>query len=148
MDFNEYMAFVRKCSQEPIQELTELDFNDLEKTLETKLPAEFKSYYLEYNGNDSAPDECCYLFFPIKYGFSIERRLEVYAKQGIHFGKKIPFAGDEYGHTYVLSLEDSSFGKVLFLQHEYEDNQEYEVVANSFSEFLTSFVSKGKTFLR
>ncbi|KEQ26659.1 SMI1/KNR4 family protein [Paenibacillus tyrfis] len=147
MDFNEYMTFVRKCSQEPIQELTELDFHELEKTLGTKLPVEFKSYYLEHNGNHSVPDEC-YLFFPIKYGFSIERRLEVYAKQGIHFGKKIPFAGDGYGHTYALSLEDNSFGKVLFLQHENEDNQEYEVVANSFSEFLIFFVSKGKTFVR
>ncbi|WP_411828388.1 SMI1/KNR4 family protein [Paenibacillus elgii] len=60
----------------------------------------------------------------------------------------MPFAGDGYGHTYFLSLEDNSFGKVLFFQHETEDHQEYEVVANSFSEFLIYFVSKGKTFVR
>ncbi|MFB6364884.1 SMI1/KNR4 family protein [Paenibacillus elgii] len=86
--------------------------------------------------------------FPDKIRIFYRTAIRSLAKQGIHFGKKIPFAGDEYGHTYVLSLEDSSFGKVLFLQHEYEDNQEYEVVANSFSEFLAFFVSKGKTFVR
>ncbi|KZE83462.1 hypothetical protein AV654_07750 [Paenibacillus elgii] len=46
-------------------------------------------------------------------------------------------------HWKITALE-----KYYFFQHETEDHQEYKVVANSFSEFLISFVSKGKTFVR
>lgn len=145
MDFNEYMAFVRKCKEEPIKELNESDFGDLEKTMGAELPAEFKSFYLKSNGE---VENEYYSFSPIRYGFSIEKHIYVYAAQGISFGKKIPFATDIHGHTYLLSLENVSYGQVLFLQHEYEDEQEYDFVANNFTDFLNEFVSKNKTFLQ
>ena len=143
MDFTEYKALVDEWRKETVKPLIKSDFNDLEKMMEKNLPTDFIDHYLESNGEI---DSDKYSFFPIKYGFSLERFMYTQKQSGVEYAKKLPFASDLYGHKYVLSLEDDSYGHVLFLTHGYEDRQEYDFVSNSFLMFMNDYVSKGKTF--
>lgn len=145
MDFIAHKALIDEWRQEAIQSLTKSDFGDLEKVAEKSLPEDFISHYLQHNGQITSEK---YSFWSIHYGISIERFMHIQKRQGIDFGKKLAFASDLYGHTYVLSLEDDSYGQVFHLRHEHEDKQAYDFVSDSFTAFMNDFVSAEKTFLR
>ena len=145
MDFAGYIAFVGKCREELIKPLKDSDFSELEGIFQISLPLDFKEFYLKYNG-DYHPVE--YKFYPIKYGFSIEKVIFIKREMGVEYGKKMPFATDGYGHIYVLSLEKDDYGQVLVLNHECEHEQRYEFIAQDFTEFMTEYVLKCRTVLK
>ncbi len=130
------------------QQLTKAEITAFEQQYEIELPETFKQHYLQYNGG-YPPYE--YLkgidhiftingFYPIKYGrLTIEKLISDYQKSGINLTKAIPFAYDNGGNVYLLSVEKSTCGQVLIMEAESENNKKNLLVAKSFTHFLDSF---------
>ena len=130
------------------RQLTKAEITAFEQQYEIELPETFKQHYLQYNGG-YPPYE--YLkgadhiftingFYPIKYGrLTIEKLISDYQKSGINLTKAIPFAYDNGGNIYLLSVEKSTCGQVFIMEAESEDNKKNLLVAKSFTHFLDSF---------
>lgn len=129
------------------QKLVETDFNSIETQLAVKLPSSFKKHYIENNGGYppfetvKGINHILYSinsFYPIKYGrLPIEKIIVSFKESNINLGKKIPFAYDNGGNVYLLSLDDDQyFQKILLIEAEFLKDYNYHIVANSFSEFI------------
>ena len=117
------------------QQLTKAEITAFEQQYEIELPETFKQHYLQYNGG----------YPPYEYLkgadhiFTIEKLISDYQKSGINLTKAIPFAYDNGGNVYLLSVEKSTCGQVFIMEAESEDNKKNLLVAKSFTHFLDSF---------
>ena len=137
---------------------TEIQFDELEKTIGKSLPADFKALYLWHNGLDDEEN-----FGSLFYGmdlFPIDRIIEQYlykkdndASENIPLQKAdkeidpdnidnidwIKFAFDGSHTGLFIDLAPSSngnYGQIIFIDNEYETGI---VVANSTAELVKSF---------
>ncbi len=137
------------------QQLINQDFEIFETDLGLfKLPIDFKSHYLKYNGG-YPPEEYQYVilkdtihtinsFIPLKYGdLPIEQILQDYKSSGYQIYPKIPFAYDNGGNLYCISLEKEDRGNIYILLIEKMENpMEFHFVADSFSYFIKMFAKE------
>ena len=141
--------------------LSENDFNDVEKNLEVSFPASFKSHYFKWNGG--TPTLSCFVndnidydyieirdFIPMKYSkqfeddpdFTLEGRAINEWKLNELPKNLIPFAFD-WGGNY-LCLEKNSWQIIYYVRDVWSENISREanfkknsiIIAKSFDEFL------------
>ena len=141
--------------------LSENDFNDVEKNLEVSFPASFKSHYFKWNGG--TPTLSCFVndnidydyieirdFIPMKYSkqfeddpdFTLEGRAINEWKLNELPINLIPFAFD-WGGNY-LCLEKNSWQIIYYVRDVWSENISREanfkknsiIIAKSFEEFL------------
>ncbi|MCI0915358.1 SMI1/KNR4 family protein [Pseudomonas putida] len=122
------------------KEISSADLDLLEEVLGDRLPPEFRRLYLSSNGGyiDDAQggnDLLLAGFIPIKYG-----RIPIdiaYKELVLDFPRmkgRVPFAFDEGGNYFLLTLSGEAQGEVGFW---IMDTEEYHVVADAFREFLS-----------
>ena len=141
--------------------LSEYDFNEVEKNLEVSFPASFKSHYFKWNGG--TPNLSCFVndnidydyieirdFIPMKYfkqfeddpDFTLEGRAINEWELNELPKNLIPFAFD-WGGNY-LCLEKNSWQIIYYVRDVWSENISREanfkkisiIIANSFEEFL------------
>ncbi len=120
--------------------LTPADLDELEKLYNWKFPESFRQLYLQYNGG-YLPDEWMERNEIIFGGFDSIRYGELTAEQIYKnliesFPQLIdlfPFAYDQGGHSFLLSLRAKDYGMIyVFLM----DGEELVDVSDTFDEFL------------
>lgn len=122
------------------KELSCVDLDLLEGVLGGRLPPEFRRLYLSSNGGyiDDAQggnDLLLAGFVPIKYGrIPMDMAYKELIEDFPQMRGRVPFAFDEGGNYFLLTLSGEEQGEVgLWIM----DTEEYHVVADTFSEFLT-----------
>lgn len=120
------------------------DFIEVEKLVKSSLPQTFKKLYLHNNGGFPARtefdgEEFCFSiggFNPIRYGNpSIESLIKDFYRADGSMQCLVPFAYDDGGNTFMLSLRTEDYGKVyLWLQ----DEERMELVISSFDSFVAA----------
>ena len=111
----------------------------MESSLGGTVPPNFRQLYLESNGgyvDDSQGGNTLLLagFVPIKYGrIPMELAYKELVEDYPQMKGRVPFAFDEGGNYFLLTLSGGGQGEVgLWIM----DGEEYHVVADNFSEFL------------
>lgn len=119
--------------------LVQNDFSELEEIIKKPLPAQFKNFYLVNNGGylpEDNSDNPFLLggFIAIKYGrVPVERTYERLISGFPELKEMIPFAYDDGGNCFLLSLRDKDYGKIyIWLM----DEKELTFVSESFDEFI------------
>lgn len=121
----------------------EHQFDRISKLLNAEIPQELKSIlqdYAELGVRENTYSNALGKVFPLASFCSyrmIYDFLEEFNRGG--FEKIIPFAIDNGGWVYCLSIDENIYGKVYLFQMEmpYENEIEaFEFVANSFEEFI------------
>lgn len=130
------------------QQLTITELITFENSFSRNIPIDFKEHYLKYNGGYPPYENLKGLqnnftingFYPIKYGrLPIEKIIKDYKNSGIDFIDKIPFAYDNGGNIYLISIETNTYGYVYILEVDFLEEKNYILVSKSFSDFLNSF---------
>ncbi|WP_233100430.1 SMI1/KNR4 family protein [Pseudomonas putida] len=116
----------------------DLDF--LEEVLGGRLPPEFRRLYLSSNGGyigdaQGGNDLLLTGFVPIKYGrIPMDIAYRELVEDFPQMKGRVPFAFDEGGNYFLLTLSGEEQGEVgLWIM----DTEEYHVVADAFPEFLS-----------
>lgn len=121
--------------------ITESEITKLESYLGCKLPSEFISHYLKFNGGFpdcdtlSGKDNIFSIdgFLPIKHGaLTIESLRRDMAGQ-LQMSDFIPFANDAGGNIFVINLGINDYGNIYLVA---ADTGEVIFVCSSFSDFL------------
>lgn len=122
------------------KEISCADLEFLEERLGGTLPPDFRRLYLSSNGGyiDDAQggnDLLLAGFVPIKYGrIPMDIAYKELVEDFPQMKGRVPFAFDEGGNYFLLTLSGEAQGEVgLWIM----DTEEYHVVADTFSEFLT-----------
>lgn len=130
------------------QQLTTAELAAFEQQFNIKLPMAFKEHYLKHNGGYPPYEYVKGIanvltingFYPIKYGrLPVEKIIADYGKNGIVFDGKIPFAYDNGGNMYLISLEADTYGHIFIIETEFLEDKNYTLVSKSFTDFLGSF---------
>ncbi|MFJ1365005.1 SMI1/KNR4 family protein [Capnocytophaga canimorsus] len=133
------------------QKLTLADMDDFERKIELKLPQDFKEHYLKFNGGYPSFEYVKGLrniftingFDSIKYGaLPIEKLIDDFRESGVIFNNKIPFANDNGDNIFLISLDDSDYGKIYIIEAEFLEDKNYILVSESFTDFLNSFFNE------
>lgn len=130
---------MRLILEESEHALSVQELGEFEERFRTTLPTEFKEFYLRSNGgnlSENKRDNEFLLsgFTPIKYG---EIPIEIVYSDLIDnipsLKEMIPFAYDQGGNSFVLSVQDDDYGSIhLYLM----DEKELAFVCGSFEEFI------------
>ncbi|GIJ93219.1 SMI1/KNR4 family protein [Capnocytophaga stomatis] len=133
------------------QKLTSADMDDFERKIGLKLPQDFKEHYLKFNGGYPSFEYVKGLrniftingFDSIKYGaLPIEKLIDDFQESGVDFNNKIPFASDNGDNIFLISLDDSDYGKIYIIEAEFLEDKNYILVSESFTDFLNSFFNE------
>ncbi len=120
--------------------LTPADLDELEKLYNWKFPESFRQLYLQYNGG-YLPDKWMERneiifggFDSIRYGeLTAEQIYKDLIKSFPQLIDLFPFAYDQGGHSFLLSLRAKDYGMIyVFLM----DGEELVDVSDTFDEFL------------
>lgn len=122
------------------QKINKKDIENFEKEINSKLPDDYKSFMLEYNGgiiiNDS---NAIYIQEDDPYGIDefldldnvlLQTKLRIKPEQ--FGGKYLVIARDAGEYHYLLCLENTNFGYIYV----FGGCEEFEQIATSFTEFL------------
>lgn len=130
------------------QQLTAEELTAFEYQYDIALPKDFREHYLQYNGgyppyeNVKGKQHLFTInsFYPIKYGvLPIEKIISDYEKSGIVFEDKIPFAYDNGGNIYLISVAQNAYGYIYIVEAERAEDKAFVLVSESFTDFLNSF---------
>ncbi|MFK8274475.1 SMI1/KNR4 family protein [Capnocytophaga cynodegmi] len=133
------------------QKLTLAEMDDFERKIGLKLPQDFKEHYLKFNGGYPSFEYVKGLrniftingFDSIKYGvLPIEKLIDDFRESGVDFNNKIPFANDNGDNIFLISLDDSDYGKIYIIEAEFLEDKNYILVSESFTDFLNSFFNE------
>ncbi|WP_426346867.1 SMI1/KNR4 family protein [Cronobacter universalis] len=134
----------------PERKISSIEWTEFAKSFPVPLPESFKAHYLRINGGYLAEEDVeadrwgipVGGFNPIKYGqLPIETLISdiisiapVDSEYGPWHKKEfIPFAYDNGGHSFFLSLKESDYGRVYLYA---EDGDALFEVADSFEDFI------------
>ncbi|KQQ49283.1 hypothetical protein ASF84_23575 [Pseudomonas sp. Leaf127] len=119
--------------------LSAADINRFEQALDVGFPQAFRDFYLATNGgyiDDALNGNDLLLagFVPIKHGrVPMEQAYRELVEDAPALAGKMPFAFDEGGNYFLLSLDGPDHGKIgLWIM----DTEHYHEVAHDFSAFL------------
>ena len=116
------------------------DIADVERQLGFAMPAALKAFYLEHNGGRPRPNLFpahddffeVHIFLPIKSGnpkLGLERTYDLLVRQTSEFPRDfLPFASDQGGDHFMVSLRPVDEGAVFFNQSDYYDDPDRFVV--------------------
>ncbi|EBR8266260.1 SMI1/KNR4 family protein, partial [Salmonella enterica subsp. enterica serovar Durham] len=128
---------MRLMIEESEKKLTHDEFYEFERYFSKKFPDSFRNFYLENNGGylaESAhPSPLLFSgFISIKYGkVPIEKTYQDLIDDFLELKDMVPFADDEGGNCFLLSLRDKDYGKIyIWLM----DEKELAFVSESFDE--------------
>ena len=117
------------------QQLTITELITFENSFSRNIPIDFNENLKGLQNNFTING-----FYPIKYGrLPIEKIIKDYKNSGIDFIDKIPFAYDNGGNIYLISIETNTYGYVYILEVDFLEEKNYILVSKSFSDFLNSF---------
>jgi hypothetical protein len=135
---------MRLILEESAQALSVQELNEFQETFNVALPTVFRDFYLEHNGGDLSEGNSDNEFLlggftPIKYG---EAPIEVVYRDLIDdvpsLKGMIPFAYDQGGNAFLLSLKDDDFENIyLYLM----DEEDLVFVCESFEELLAELTN-------
>ncbi|EEJ7234992.1 SMI1/KNR4 family protein [Salmonella enterica subsp. salamae] len=130
---------MRLMIEESEKKLTQDEFSEFERYFSKKFPDSFRNFYLENNGgylSESAyPSPLLFSgFISIKYGkVPIEKTYQDLIDDFLELKDMVPFADDEGGNCFLLSLRDKDYGQIyIWLM----DEKELAFVSESFDEFM------------
>ncbi|EJX0404038.1 SMI1/KNR4 family protein [Salmonella enterica] len=125
--------------EEAEKKLTQDEFVEFEKHFSKKLPDGFKNFYLENNGGylpeTVHPSPLLFSgFISIKYGkVPIEKIYQDLIDDFPELNDMVPFADDEGGNCFLLSLRDKDYGRIyIWLM----DEKELVFVSETFDNFI------------
>ncbi|NUF48458.1 SMI1/KNR4 family protein [Gilliamella sp. ESL0250] len=126
--------------EESEKQLSFDELNEFSKYFNKKIPLSFSNFYMEFNGG-YPPENGRHNFFllggfnSIKYGdVTIENIYTDLVDSFPNLKNMIPFAYDEGGNCFVLSLKDENYGEIyIWLM----DEKELVLVSKSFDNFIT-----------
>ncbi|GET46465.1 SMI1/KNR4 family protein [Capnocytophaga felis] len=133
------------------QKLTLADIDNFEMKIGLKLPQDFKEHYLKFNGGYPSFEYVKGVrnvftinsFDSIKYGIlPIEKLIDDFKESGVDFNNKIPFANDNGDNIFLISLDDSDYGKVYIIESEFLEDKNFILVSESFTDFMNSFFNE------
>ena len=157
------MMTIKIESANKFGKLTSEKLFEFEQKHQLKLPDDYRSFLLEYNGGRPNPEIIDF----IQYGRNQSDIVNYLC--GIHSGEYwaslewhmetlddrisegfVPFGYDPGGNVYLLGVIDEFLGKVYFWDHEnepmaYDKKPGFEnisIIADSFSEFLNKLHAK------
>ncbi|MFW0767453.1 SMI1/KNR4 family protein [Trabulsiella odontotermitis] len=132
---------MRLAIEEPEKKLTPDEFFEFQQLVGKTFPDEFRDFYLENNGGylpeSVQPSPLLFSgFIPIKYGrVPIEKTYYDLVDDFPELKNMIPFADDEGGNCFLLSLRDKDYGRIyIWLM----DEKELGFVSQSFDEFINA----------
>jgi hypothetical protein len=119
---------------------------DFEKEITSKLPESFISHYLMHNGGFPNADRIkgeqkifsIDGFIPIKYGILTIEKLIIDLHTELPEGNFVPFANDEAGNLFILSLNNQDYGHIYLLTAE---TNEIIYVCNAFETFIAGLIT-------
>ncbi|MBT2342158.1 MULTISPECIES: SMI1/KNR4 family protein [Pseudomonas] len=121
------------------------ELNEFQEKFNVELPTAFRNFYLRHNGgnlSESSSENEFLLggFTPIKYGEApIETVYRDLTDDVPSLKGMIPFAYDQGGNSFLLSVKTDDFGNVyLYLM----DEEDLAFVCESFEEFLTELTNQ------
>ncbi|HDT6507750.1 TPA: SMI1/KNR4 family protein [Klebsiella aerogenes] len=133
---------MRLILEEQEKSLTQNDLFEFERIYRRPFPEGFKSFYIDNNGgylpgNSNNP----FLlggFIAIKYGnVSAEKTYQGLTDGFSELKEMVPFAYDDGGNCFLLSLKDRDYGKIyIWLM----DEKELAFVSESFDEFINELL--------
>ncbi|MTH48565.1 SMI1/KNR4 family protein [Intestinirhabdus alba] len=130
---------MRLIIEESEKKLNQNEFFEFQKYFSKKNPDEFRDFYLENNGGylpeTSHPSPLLFSgFISIKYGkIPIEKTYQDLIDDFPELKDMVPFAEDEGGNCFLLSLRDKDYGKIyIWLM----DEKKLTFVCESFGEFI------------
>jgi hypothetical protein len=132
------------------QKLTEKEFLDFEENLGVKLPDDFKTHYMQFNGGfpnanwSTGIKFVCPLFrfLPIKYGGNtIEEKL-----QELQFANLLPFAINKIMGYFCIGTRNDNYGKIFYYRKTPDvpnkkiwfGKEEIELHCANFSDFISN----------
>ncbi|EDS4738684.1 SMI1/KNR4 family protein [Salmonella enterica] len=125
--------------EEAEKKLTQDEFVEFEKHFSKKFPDGFKNFYLENNGGylpeTVHPSPLLFSgFISIKYGkVPIEKIYQDLIDDFPELNDMVPFADDEGGNCFLLSLRDKDYGRIyIWLM----DEKELVFVSETFDNFI------------
>jgi len=118
-------------------------YNRIENEIGIKIPDIIKCFISEYadlsvkenkfvNNDGKLFEISQFISYRTMYDF-----IKEFKEEGL--GKKLPLAIDNGGWVFCISFDEESMGKILLYQMEMEwktKNEAFELVANSFEEFI------------
>ncbi|GAA0731128.1 hypothetical protein GCM10009430_42970 [Aquimarina litoralis] len=122
------------------------ELSEFEKEQGFILPIDYKSHILIYNGGrpdkDYFGDTRLSYFYPIKYGDSgtLEETLNVISD--VLPDGFFPFAYDGGGNQICIALDEKNYGKIFIWYHDMDDDEDIELLANSFKEFMNGLTEE------
>lgn len=127
------------------------EINIFENDIGIKLPKDYISFLLEFNGGKPMLNNCQVIISDVNWIYGMFNEPEwaslynaMYTFVGRIPGWYIPIARDSGGNQYLMSLYEGNYGVIAFWKHEFElmtgDASQYfdnmTKVSDSFSEFL------------
>lgn len=125
--------------------------SQIEKQYGFILPLDYKEFLLNYNGEeleretfyfknswDEEENSIVHYFFLVdseKYYEDFESQYKFWIEGGRLPEDVIPIARDPFGNLICISVSEDSYGKVLFWDHELDDDECFSIIADSFTEF-------------
>lgn len=130
--------------------LQEIELNDFENGNNIKLPRDYRTFLLEFNGGspkqnrNEHPDTIVTYILGMHNGdyyASLYKHIDM-VKDRLPLST-FPFATDPFGNLFIMSLHPESHGHIYFWDHEGEPEcqdghyiENCSFVAHSFTEFL------------
>lgn len=130
------------------QSLSEKDLSEIRALFSSNIPEVFLKFYKKNNGG--YPEENIIMskenvyslngFHPIKYGeLSIEMLFLDLTNENLELKEYIPFAYDDGGNNYLLSLASETYGNIFLWI--WEENN-LALVSSSFRDFIGSLYTE------
>lgn len=130
---------MRLIIEDSEKKITQDEFSEFEKKFSKIFPDSFREFYLENNGGylpeSVHPSPLLFSGFnSIKYGkVSIEKIYQDLIDDFNELKDMVPFADDEGGDCFLLSLRDKDYGKIyIWLM----DEKNLSFVSKSFDDFI------------
>ncbi len=143
--------------------LTPEKLKEFEQTYGVKLPVDYRSFLLKYNGGSPEPEIVDFIQYGEsqsdivnylcgihngEYWASLEWHMNMF--KGRILAEFIPIGYDPGGNLYLLGVEGEHLGRVYFWDHENEAGifdeepsfKNMSFIANSFTEFLDQLYSE------
>lgn len=125
--------------EESEKKLSSDELNEFNRYFGGKIPLSFINFYIKFNGGYPPDNDVSNIFLlggfnPIKYGeLPIENVYSDLVDDFSNLEKMVPFAYDEGGNCFLLSLRDDNYGKIyIWLM----DEKELVFISESFDDFI------------
>jgi len=127
------------------QELTVAELDTFQQELEITLPQKYIEHILVVNGGKPLEDtfngKRVHYFHSIKYGdYPLHEIIEDI--KDVLPDNLFPFAEDEGGNAFCISLSEENNGEIYIWYHDMDDEDKVEFLADSFEDFMKGLTER------